>query len=281
MDTLAEGNKSTPWSYVSLMTTAVLFSLSFFSVLNYWFVILMLLATSTGPFPLIWWHLPLYYNSLTIMAWTHSCWFGFSYLITQTGWTSVRLCSEDTVLWSFVVLEKISLNSVVTCLVLVAGSHPEHFANPAVLTVWRKKWPFVLLTFPWPHGCFLSSSFCLNAARVFKFTAIVSTAYLLASPGKIDWTLFRFPEYLCRFDNYLFRFATGGSQLFPLPPLWLLFITTLSAAVPLSALGLWCNVNNMQKTVWSIPNNAVTRLLWVFYCVVTCIVLSILSWKPA
>lgn len=71
------------------------------------------------------------------------------------------------------------------------------------------------------------------------------------------------------------------TQLFPLPPLWLLFITTLSTAVPLSVLGLWCNVNNMQKTVWSIPINAVTRLLWVFYCVVTCIVLSILSWKTS
>lgn len=128
--------------------------------------------------------------------------------------------------------------------------------------------------FPWTRG------WCSDHSRSFKIHSN-SLDHIPSgfTPGKIDWSLF--PEYLCRFDKYLFQFATGKTQFFPSPPLWLLFITTLGIAVPLSRPGLWCNVNNMQKTVWSIPINAVTRLLWVFYCVVTCIVLSILSWKTS
>lgn len=51
------------------------------------------------------------------------------------------------------------------------------------------------------------------------------------TPGKINWSLFHFQSICSGLINYLFRFATGGTQLFPFPPLWLLFITTRSTAV--------------------------------------------------
>lgn len=51
------------------------------------------------------------------------------------------------------------------------------------------------------------------------------------TPGKINWSLFHFQNICSGLINYLFRFATGGTQLFPFPPLWLLFITTRSTAV--------------------------------------------------
>lgn len=101
------------------------------------------------------------------------------------------------------------------------------------------------------------------------------------TPGEIDWSLFHFQNISVSLINICSDLPQERTQLFPWSPLWLLFITTLGTAAPRSVQSLWCNVNNMQKTVWIIPINAVTRLLWVFYCVVTCIVLSILSWKTS
>lgn len=100
----------------------------FYFVFPFWFLILMLLATMTVPLHL------LATVVGTIIAYTRVFLalprFGCSYLITQTRWTSVRLCSEDSLMeicctgenWSYSI-------SVVTCLVLVTG----HFATPAVL----------------------------------------------------------------------------------------------------------------------------------------------------
>lgn len=168
------------------------------------------------------------------------------------------------------ILKKISLNSVVTCLVPVAGSHPDYFAN---FSVWgKKKSDLYLLTFPWPHGCFKMQ------AEIQIHSNSLDHIPSSFTPGETDWSLFHFQNICSGLINICWdlpqdRLSSFHRHLFGF------YSWPLSALLyPLSVLRLWCNVNNMQKTVWSIPINAVTRLLWVFCCVVTCIVLSILSW---
>lgn len=155
-----------------------------------------------------------------------------------------------------------------TCVVVVAGSHPEHFASPAV---WHSLggagvWPFTFWLLPRPRSWFLNRSCSL------KFTAIVLKPHsfrLLTwedGPGSD-----RCPNASGKFEKYYFGFATGQPPALPknASPVPIYTHTHHSQHC---CWGLQCNVNILQKTVWSIPVNAVTCLMWVFYCVVTCIV---------
>lgn len=125
-----------------------------------------------------------------------------------------------------------------TCVVVVAGSHPEHFASPAV---WHSLggagvWPFTFWLLPRPRSWFLNRSCSL------KFTAIVLKPH---SFRRLTWEdglgSDRCPNVSGKFEKYYFGFATGQPPALPKNaspvPIYIYILYT-----PLSALLLGSSV---------------------------------------